>query len=317
MEAERRDASHASALTRTSSPSFAPFAVRDGMVAEVSGLDLAKAVHRLKDEIEAALATFPVLVFRGQDLTDDELQAFASLFGPLTPMGRHNENSRMGKGAVFDVSNVDESNSILAGESRRRIAIESARLWHVDSSYNPVPDSFSILYAKKVTSAGGETEFADLRASYDALPEATQAKIADLVGVHSRGATVRRAGHSAISDPLLAQPSAAHPIVRRNPLSGRTALYIASHMCGIEGMDDVQFEALLAELTAFSTADRFVCSHQWREGDLVLWDNRAVMHRGRPYDIEKEVRDLRQVRITERDYRALPLDRSYRPDANL
>jgi alpha-ketoglutarate-dependent 2,4-dichlorophenoxyacetate dioxygenase len=279
----------------------------DGYVAEVRDWDVRSATPDDVRRIEAVLAETPVLVFRDQLLSDDQLAVFGGLFGPLTPMGDFNRGSRVTNKALFDLSNVDEHSERIAAESQRRIVIESARIWHVDSSYRAVPDSYSMLYGRTVPPIGGDTEFADARAALEAMDVGRQHDLERLIGVHSTAATLARMKLQVPDDSRTHTP-VYHPVVRVHPHSGRKALYVASHMSGIVGMDAFEANALIDDLLAHVGEERFVHAHKWAPGDVVLWDNRSVLHRGTEYDIDRYQRDIRQIRVSERDYRPLSIE---------
>jgi alpha-ketoglutarate-dependent 2,4-dichlorophenoxyacetate dioxygenase len=269
--------------------------------AEVIGVDLRKAPERRTlFEIVAALERYGVLLFRGQTLEDEQQIAFSQLLGPLeTPIGtiRKDRKHRLRKELV-DVSNLDESNNIRASSDRWRMMLRANELWHTDSSFKRVPAKFSLLSAREVPPEGGETEFADLRAAYEALDQATQNRIALLAAEHSIFRSRSLIGYTEFSDEeRVALPPVTQALVRAHPGSGRTTLYLASHASHIIGWPIEQGRALLKELTDFSTQPRFVYQHRWRTGDLVMWDNRCTLHRARPYDDERYRRDMRRTTI--------------------
>jgi alpha-ketoglutarate-dependent 2,4-dichlorophenoxyacetate dioxygenase len=204
---------------------------------------------------------------------------------------------------ISDISNLDEENRLRGRDDPRRFDQLGNRLWHTDGSFRRVPAALSMLYAHRVPARGprgnGETEFADLRAAYDALPEATKAEIEGLVALHD---IAWSRGQLGFNDLLFGEKTVLPPVpqrlVRRHPGSGRKTLYIAAHASEIVGWPVPDGRLLLRELIEHATAREFVYRHEWREGDLVIWDNRCTMHRGRAFD-EREVRDLR--RVTTRD----------------
>ena len=204
---------------------------------------------------------------------------------------------------ISDISNLDEQNRLRGRDDPRRFDQLGNRLWHTDGSFRRVPAALSMLYAHRVPAPGrhgnGETEFADLRAAYDALPDATKAEIEDLVALHD---IAWSRGQLGFSDLLFGEKNVLPPVpqrlVRRHPGSGRKTLYIAAHASEIVGWPVPDGRLLLRELIEHATVRDFVYRHAWRAGDLVIWDNRCTMHRGRAFD-EREVRDLR--RVTTRD----------------
>jgi alpha-ketoglutarate-dependent 2,4-dichlorophenoxyacetate dioxygenase len=277
-------------------------ALRPSFAAEVDGIDLSRpmdpgSVRTIWDAIDR----YAVLVFHDQRLTDTQLRDFAALFGPLE-IGRgalQGGRRRLALPQIGDISNLDEDSRIRARDDRRRLDSLGNRLWHTDASYMPVPVVLGMLHAVAVPPAsvlgGGETEFADMRAAYDALPETMKAEIDGLVAEHdifwSRGQigfTEFPAGERE------KYPPSPQRLVRLHPGSQRKTLYLSAHASHIRGWPVGDGRLLLWDLTAHATQSRFVYSHRWRVGDLVIWDNRCTMHRGRPHD-ESQPRDLRRA----------------------
>ena len=271
-------------------------------VGEASGVDLRVPVDQQTfREIAQALDRYAVLVFRNQPLGDEQQIAFSSLFGPLeTAMGsiRKDRKSRLGNRLLADVSNLDENDEIRSGSDSWRLMQLGNQLWHTDSSYKRVPGKLSFLSAHELPPAGGETEFADLRAAYDALDAATQERIEDLVAEHSIFHSRSLVGYTDFTEEeRVALPPVRRTLVRVHPGSGRKTLYLASHASHVIGWPVEQGRALLRELIEFSTQPRFVHQHHWRLNDLVVWDNRCTLHRGRPYDDAGHRRDMRRTTI--------------------
>jgi alpha-ketoglutarate-dependent 2,4-dichlorophenoxyacetate dioxygenase len=274
--------------------------------AEAGRVDLGPTIEAgLVEAIWQAIDEHAVLVFRAQRLDDTGLRDFAARFGPLE-IGRaaaNAERRRLAHPQIGDISNLDEGGLLRAPDDRRRRDALGNRLWHTDASYMPVPVVLGMLHAIVVPTAsafgGGETEFADMRAAYDALPEAMKAAIDDLVAVHdifwSRGLI----GFSEFAPGDRERyPGSRQPLVRRHPGSGRKALYLSAHASHIEGWPVADGRLLLYDLNLHATRPEFVYPHAWREGDLVIWDNRDTMHRGRPHD-ETRPRDLRRATTLE------------------
>lgn len=274
-------------------------------VAEVSGIDTGRplapeTVRALTDAIDR----YAVLVFHDQQLEDDRQMAFARHFGELEipRSGRANVNRRL-RPEISDISNLDEQGQLRGRADPRRFDQLGNRLWHTDGSFRRVPAALSMLYAHQVPRPGplgkGETEFADLRAAYDALPEAARSEIEDLVALHEVAWSRAQLG---FTDLLFGEKDVLPPVpqrlVRTHPGSGRKTLYLAAHAAEIVGWPLPDGRLLLRELIEHATRREFVYRHEWREGDLVIWDNRCTMHRGRHFS-EREVRDLR--RVTTRD----------------
>ena len=274
-------------------------------VGEVLGLDvgrpLAPAAVRA---LTAAIDRFGVLVCHDQDLDDERQMAFARQFGELeTPRSGRADVQRRLPREIADISNLDEQNRLRRRDDPRRFDQLGNRLWHTDGSFRRVPAALSMLYAHRVPAPGplgkGETEFADLRAAYDALSETMKDRVADLVALHD---IAWSRGQLGFTDLLFGErdvlPAVPQRVVRRHPGSGRRTLYIAAHASEIVGWPVADGRLLIRELIEHATARDFVYRHEWRAGDLVIWDNRCTMHRGREFD-ESEVRDLR--RVTTRD----------------
>lgn len=256
-------------------------------VAEIGGVDLREPVPpEVFAEIEAAFNEHAVLVFRGQPIADDRHVAFSALFGPVFKATNYhipNERRRVGD-EMSDISNIDHEGKILAADDPRRLHAEANQLWHTDNSFKHVPARCSLLLAREVPAEGGNTEFADMRAAYDALPDAKKCEIADLVVEHSIFHSREKMGYTGYTDGARAElPPVQQVLVRTHPATGRKALYIASHASRVIGWPVETGRALIEELLDFAIQPRFVYVHQWQVGDLVLWDNRCTMHRARPY----------------------------------
>ena len=276
--------------------------VTPDFAAEIAGIDLREPIDAAGARaIWDAIDRYSVLVFHDQRLTDAQLRDFAALFGPLE-IGRgalQGGRRRLAIPQIGDISNLDEDNQVRGREDRRRLDSLGNRLWHTDASYMPVPVVLGMLHAVAVPPpsalGGGETEFADMRAAYDALPEATRAEIDGLVVEHdifwSRGQIGFTAFQPGERDKY---PPSPQRLVRRHPGSGRKTLYLSAHASHIVGWPIADGRLLLLDLNTHATQRQFVYSHQWRVGDLVIWDNRCTMHRGRPHD-ESQPRDLRRA----------------------
>ena len=271
-------------------------------VGDVSGVDLRVPVGPATfREIAHALDRFAVLVFRDQPLTDDQQIAFSRLFGPIeTALGsiRENQKTRLGNRLLAEVSNLDANGKIRTASDPWRLMQRANQLWHTDSSFKRVPGKISFLSAHELPPAGGETEFADLRAAYDALAAATKERIEDLVAEHSVFHSRALLGYTDFTDEQrVAFPPVPQRLVRVHPGSGRKTLYLAAHASHIIGWPVEQGRALLKELTEFSTQPRFVYQHHWLLNDLVIWDNRCTLHRARPYDDMGYRRDMRRTTV--------------------
>lgn len=271
--------------------------------AEISDIRLDRALGAEEvADIARAFATWAVVVFRGQMLDNESQMAFASRFGPLEGAAnriRSDNKHRIGIAAIADVSNLDENNKPRAVGDRQRLQSLGNRLWHSDASFRPVVGALSMLYAHAVPPSGGETEFADTRTGWETLPADLQAQVRDLKAVHLYGTARTKLGFPAFSEEeAQALPPVLHPVVRRHAGSGRDALYVGSHVTHIDGMPVPEGRMLVWDLLEHTTQRDLVYSHRWAAGDLVVWDNRATLHRGRRFD-ESRARDLR--RVTTRD----------------
>jgi alpha-ketoglutarate-dependent 2,4-dichlorophenoxyacetate dioxygenase len=201
---------------------------------------------------------------------------------------------------LADVGNLDARNRILKTDDRQRLYNLGNRLWHTDSSFKRLPAYCSMLHARSIPPIGGQTEFADLRAAYDALSEDTKRRIAGLVAEHSIMTSRAKLGFTDFDE---SEREAFRPVpqvlVRRLQDSGRMSLYIASHAGAIRGMADGEARKLLDELTAHATQRQFVYSHRWRVKDLVIWDDRCTMHRGMEFDDQRYARDMRRATVSD------------------
>ncbi len=270
--------------------------------AEITGIDLSGPMEETTvQEIWRTIDRYAVLVFHDQHLTDGQLHDFAARFGELE-IGRsalRPGRRRLAIPQIGDISNLDEDNQIRARDDRRRLDNLGNRLWHTDASYMPVPVVLGMLFAVAVPPAspwgGGETEFADMRAAYDALTEAHKAAIDDLIVEHDVFWSRGQIGFTEFLQGEREQfPPSRQRLVRRHPGSGRETLYLSAHASHIVGWPVPEGRLLLHDLTEHATRPQFVYSHKWRVGDLVIWDNRDTMHRGRPHD-ESHPRDLRRA----------------------
>jgi len=239
--------------------------------------------------IMAIMDAYPVGVFRhSTPVSDADHIAFSRCFGPLPPP------------EIIDQSNLDENGEIFADEDRRLAYKRANRLWHTDMSFYPVRATYSLLASHAIPPSGADTEFADMRAAYDALPEALKARIEPLVAEHDYyHSRVLGGGPEPTPAERAERPPVLHPLVHVHPGSKRKALYLASHISRIVGYRKDETRALLEELTAFATQPQFVYAHRWRLGDVVMWDNLATMHRATPFDDQRYRRDMRRTTVRE------------------
>ena len=286
-------------MTLTIYPATARFA------AEVGGVDLARGAAAADlAVIREAFAEYAVLVFPTQDLTAEQHLAFAREFGPIEPTvdaALQRQNTRVRAG-IADIANIDAAGKLWAENDRMRsFQMLANRLWHTDSSFKQPSGYASILYARSIAPVGGNTEFADLRAAYDALAADLKRRIAPLTAEHSILNSRRRLGMGEFTAAERAAfTPVERPLVRTIPESGRQSLYIASHVGRIGELAPAQAEELLAALLEHATQQQFVYAHRWRVGDLVMWDNRCTMHRGRDFDDLRWPRDLQRVTTSDR-----------------
>ena len=267
--------------------------------ARMTGIDVRKPLSA--DEvgaIEAAMDKHAVLVLPGQDITDEQQLAFSRHFGPLEDganSGARDSDLRLP--VVFaDVSNLDKQGRIAARDNKKRMAALANRLWHSDASFRAVPARYSILSGRIVAPDGGNTEFADMRAAYDALDEGTKAEIEDLVCEHSLIYSRGQLGFTEfLPDERVAMKPVRQRLVRRHPVTDRKSLFLASHIGTIVGWPRPEAMAFIRDLIEHATQREFVYSHRWTQFDLVIWDNRTTMHRVRRFDDLHIVRDMRRT----------------------
>jgi alpha-ketoglutarate-dependent 2,4-dichlorophenoxyacetate dioxygenase len=266
-------------------------------VAEASPIDL----PHLEDEetlaaIRAGMDRYAVLVFHNQAFTDELQLGFAErLDGQLNRVGVLS-GSRFSDRALVDISNLDESGDVLDTYSRRRMYSLGNRLWHCDASFNEPRGRYSMLHAREIPPVGGETEFCDLRAAYDALDDETKEMIEGLNAHHSILHSRKYLGFEEFTPEETARlAGAVHPLVHTIPGSGRKSLYIASHASHIIDWPVPDGRLLLLDLRDHAVQKEFRYTHSWTAGDLVIWDNRCTMHRGLPYEDTKYRRELRRV----------------------
>jgi alpha-ketoglutarate-dependent 2,4-dichlorophenoxyacetate dioxygenase len=268
-------------------------------VAEVGQIDLRHVHdHKTLDQLRVGMDTYAILVFRNQPLSNDDHLAFAQRFdGQLhTKTGISAlQKNRFGNEALADVSNVDENGDILKPDDRRRMYGLGNRLWHTDASFQDPPGRYSMLSAKIVPASGADTEFADMRAAYDALPTEMKAQLEGLRVHHSIAHSRQILGFEFSQQEQDILKGAIHPLIRTLPRSQRKSLYVAAHASRIIDWPIPEGRLLLRDLMEHATQPQFVYRHEWRDHDLVIWDNRATMHRARPFADTTVRRELRRV----------------------
>jgi alpha-ketoglutarate-dependent 2,4-dichlorophenoxyacetate dioxygenase len=269
--------------------------------AEVTDIDLTKPLT--PDEVAAVHAgmdEYAVLVFHDQPVTDEQQLAFTISLGDI----EHSIGASLRKPDEYrlpttfaDVSNLDKNNQVYGREDRRRLFAIGNRLWHSDSSFKVIPAKYSLLSARSVPSKGGNTEYADMRAAYDALDDETKREVEDLVCEHSQIYSRQQVGFFDLTDEERARfKPVRQRLVRTHPSTGRKSLFLASHAGDIVGWPTPEARLFLRDLTEHATQRQFVYAHKWSVGDLVMWDNRRTMHRARTFPAH-EPRDMRRTTL--------------------
>lgn len=270
-------------------------------VARCEGVDLRRPLSVVEvAAIDAAMNQRAVLVFPGQFIDDDQQKAFARNFGKLelaTGNIQTSDQRRLDM-EMADISNLDKDNKLFARDDRRRMFNLGNNLWHSDSSFKPTPAKYSGLSARAIPKAGGDTQFADMRAAYDDLPDDDKALIADMVTHHSLIYSRGQLGFGEFSEQeKLNFAPVRQRLVRRNAVTGRKSIFLSSHIGEIEDMPRPEAMSLIRDLVEHATQPKYVYTHRWTLGDLVLWDNRQTMHRARRYNDTGEVRDMRRTTV--------------------
>jgi len=273
--------------------------VRGDFVARVTGLDLSNQLDEGDfGQVRDAFHRYAVVVFPEQALTDDEQIAFSERFGLLEVSLRKDRQRRIDNPRISDISNVDEKDRVFDPDDERAIYNAGNRLWHSDSSFKRVPAMASLLSGREVPPEGGETEYADLRGAWDALPADRQRGLPSLVAEHSFVYSLGLIGYDQFTAAeRAAVPPVPQAVVRTHPATGRKSLYLGSHASHILGRPVDEGRTLLRELLEFATQPQFVYRHVWRQHDLVMWDNRCVLHRGRPWDERRYRRVMHRTTV--------------------
>jgi alpha-ketoglutarate-dependent 2,4-dichlorophenoxyacetate dioxygenase len=258
-----------------------------GFAAELRGVTLADVANddATYKAVRAAFEEHSVLVFRDQDVTDDAQIAFTRRFGPLETT--HVAADGAGTYLVI-LSTIDKDGNVVPGDHRLALRNKANQLWHADSTFKPVPALASVLSGRIMPATGGETEYVSTRLAFERLDPATQRQILNLFAWHDYShSRAKIAANIVGADERAALPPQCWRMVWTNPVNGRGALYIASHAYAIEGMEQSAAQKLIAELTEAATAPGSSYEHAWRRGDVVMWDNRATLHRGRPWPADE------------------------------
>lgn len=273
-------------------------AVHPCLGAEVAAVDLARP---LDDDafarIAAAFDEHSVLVFHGQHLTDEQQMVFSARFGPLETTVRTMGNEDRLGAHIVDLSNTDEHGRPMPWTDRRMLYHSGNQLWHSDSSFKPVPAHSSALSARVIPPEGGETEFASMRVAYEALSDDLRRQVDRKVVVHSFGFSRSLIDPGIGTEVGREYPPVRHALVRANPANGRKAVYVGSHAWFVEGMSIDDSRILIAKLLEITTRPDRVYRHTWRVGDLVMWDNRCILHRGRPWDSARHPRVMHRTTV--------------------
>lgn len=254
-----------------------------GFAAEVRGVGLADVAERddAYARVRAAFETHSVLVFRGQPITNELQLAYSRRFGPLEIA----KAASRGEGTPFSIlTNIEPDGSLVPPDHKEALRARANQLWHTDSCFKDPPALASVLSARTISPVGGETEFASMRLGWERLPDAMRARLADAYAwhdyAHSRG---RIAPHLASERERAALPPVRWRVRWRNPANGRDSLYLASHTCAIDGMAQEEAQRLIDDLIEHTTAPGHTYLHRWQPGDVIMWDNRCILHRGRPW----------------------------------
>jgi alpha-ketoglutarate-dependent 2,4-dichlorophenoxyacetate dioxygenase len=277
--------------------------VTANFAAEIGDVDLSRPLDSANlASIKQAFWDYAVLIFPGQQLSEEQHLDFARHFGPLeTSIAALNPDAKLRlSNKLADVSNLNSQNEIWGEKSRVRMLQLANRLWHTDSSFKYLPARASLLYALAIPPVGGLTEFADLRAAYDALSDDLKRRLEGLVAEHALAFSRARIGFSDFTEAERNKlPPVPQVVARTLPENGRKSLYIASHAGRIVGMPEAEGRALIEQLIAHASQRQFVYTHRWRVHDLVMWDDRCTMHRGTEFDDLRWTRDVRRATVSD------------------
>ncbi len=270
--------------------------------ATVTGIDIASGVSvSTANLIEEAMDKYAVLVFPQQQLTDEQQYTFSSHFGPMEKAtgdinAKHERRLSLD---INDISNLDQHGNVLPRDSRNRLFGLGNMLWHSDSSFKKTPAKFSLLSARQIPESGGNTEFADMRAAWSALDRPLQDECRDLICWHSQLYSRGMLGFDDFTDEeRIKWAPEQQRLVRRHPQTNQLSLYLSSHIGGIEGWPVPEARLFIRDLMEHATQREFVYAHQWRQWDLVMWDNRVTVHRARRYDHTKQ-RDMHRTTVAD------------------
>ncbi len=274
--------------------------------AEVFGIDARQNIsHEQKIQLTKLINEYAVIILKNQKINDDEQIKFSENFGFIEPAGTNTELTKITDRRLSlkmnDVSNLDKNNKPLTKSNQNRIFGLGNRLWHTDASFKKIPVTFSILSGRKVSSKGGETEFCDMRCGYKALSNKMKNKVESLIGEHSLQYSRGKLGF--IMKDVLTNKElkkfkpVLQPLVRKNYVTDRKSLYLSAHLGLIKDWELADSILFINDLMEVCTRPDYIYSHKWEENDLVIWDNTQVMHRGRYFNDQKEIRDVRRTTI--------------------
>lgn len=274
--------------------------------AEVFGIDARQNIsHEQKIQLTKLINEYAVIILKNQKINDDEQIKFSENFGFIEPAGTNTELTKITDRRLSlkmnDVSNLDKNNKPLTKSNQNRIFGLGNRLWHTDASFKKIPVTFSILSGRKVSSKGGETEFCDMRCGYKALSNEMKNKVESLIGEHSLQYSRGKLGF--IMKDVLTNKElkkfkpVLQPLVRKNYVTDRKSLYLSAHLGLIKDWELADSILFINDLMEICTRPDYIYSHKWEENDLVIWDNTQVMHRGRYFNDQKEIRDVRRTTI--------------------
>jgi len=282
---------------------IAVFPMTASFAAEIGDVDLSRPLPPAEvASIKQAFWDYAVLIFPGQELSEEQHVNFSRYFGPLeTSIAALNPDAKLRlRTDLADISNLDAQSEIWGEKSRVRMLQLANRLWHTDSSFKYLPARASLLYARTIPPIGGHTEFADLRAAYDALDEGLKRRLEGLLAEHALAFSRARTGFSGFTEAERKNlPPVPQVMARTIPENGRKSLYIASHAGRVVGMPEAEGRALIDQLIAHATQRQFVYTHRWRVGDLVMWDDRCTMHRGTEFDDLRWTRDMHPATVSD------------------
>ena len=256
-------------------------------------------------ELDTAVNKYAVLIFKDQNITDDEQVRFTEYFGKIEASGKTSnitkDKDRRLSSDLADVSNLDKDNKPFTLNDPRRIFNLGNRLWHTDSSFKPVPAKYSLLSGRNVSKEGGNTEFADMRSVYDNLDAKTKNKIEKMICEHSLIYSRQRLGFDMVRelspDEIKNFKPVEQPLVRNNKLTNRKTVFLSSHIGKIKGWTRPDSMCFIDDLIEYATKENFLYVHKWMQNDLVIWDNRQTMHRARAFDDLTEYRDMRRTTV--------------------